>query len=327
VKFLPVWCLVLGAAALHASVSPTVDCASAESMDNLMTAWTRTFSDRRPETPARVRLRTKFSAEAFDALLRGEVAVAPFARELFPAERARYVEKYGAPPLLVPVATGTRDTKGGTHAIAIFVHESNPLTRLSVAQLREILTEDGTITTWGQLGLDGVWARKKIAPHSMTVRRETGNPPGIVNFLEQRVLAGRAWRRGAAMVAHLDSPGGGPQALELIVRAVAADESALGYSGFAYAQPGTKTLALSETDGGPTFAGTGDEIARRDYPLTRTIYLCLDHAPGALAKQFVHHVLGREGQQIVAADAQKFFPLTVAAAQSAQALLRQAPPP
>lgn len=291
-----------------------------------MTAWTRTFSALQPETPARIRLRTKFSAEAFDALLRGEVAVAPFARELFPAERARYLEKHGAPPLLVPVATGTRDTKGGTHAIAIFVHERNPLTHLSVAQLREILTADGTITTWGQLGLGGVWVRRKIALHGMTVHRETGNPPGIVNFLEQGVLAGRAWRGNPAQEAHVDTIGG-PQALEKIVRAVATDESALGYSGFAYAQPGTKTLALSETDGGPTFTGTADEIARRDYPLTRTIYLCLDHAPGALAKQFVHHVLGREGQQIVAADAQKFFPLTAAAAQSAQALLRQAPPP
>lgn len=292
-----------------------------------MTAWTRTFSALQPETTARIRLRTKFSAEAFDALLRGEVAVAPFARELFPAERVRYLEKHGAPPLLVPVATGTRDTKGGTHAIAIFVHERNPLTHLSVAQLREILTANGTITNWGQLGLDGVWARRKIALHGMTVRRETGNPPGIVNFFEQRVLAGRAWRRGAAMVAHLDSPSGGPQALELIVRAVAADESALGYSGFAYAQPLTKTLALSETDGGPAFTGTAEEISRRDYPLTRTIYLCLDRAPSALARQFVHHVLGSDGQQIVAADAQNFFPLTAAAAQSARALLRQAPPP
>lgn len=287
-----------------------------------MTAWTRTFSDLQPETPARIRLRTKFSAEAFDALLRGEVAVAPFARELFPAERARYLEKHGAPPLLVPVATGTRDTKGGTHAIAIFVHERNPLTHVSVAQLREILTANGTITTWGQLGLEGIWARRKIALHGMTVRRETGNPPGIVNFLEQRVLAGRAWRRGAAMIAHIDSPGGGPQALELIVRAVAADESALGYSGFAYEQPLTKTLALSETEGGPAFTGTAEEISRREYPLTRTIYLCLDRAPSALARQFVHHVLRSEGQQIVAADAQKFFPLTAAAAQSARALLR-----
>ncbi|MEN9638056.1 MAG: hypothetical protein RL077_6460 [Verrucomicrobiota bacterium] len=286
-------------------------------MDNLMTTWTRTFSALHPGRPARVVLHTRYSADAFDALLRGEVAVAPFARELFPAERARYLKKHGAPPLLVPVATGSRDTKGGTHAIAIFVHERNPLARLSLPQLREILARDGAITTWGQLGVGGEWAERKIAVHGMTVRRETGNPPGIVNFLEHRVLAGRAWRGNPTMVAHVDTIGGA-QALEKIVRAVAADEFSLGYSGFAYAQPGTKTVALAETDGREAFTGTADEISRRDYPLTRTIYLCFDAAPSAVAKEFIRHALGREAQQAVETDAQKFFPLTVSAAESAR---------
>lgn len=282
-----------------------------------MTTWTRTFSALHADTPARVVLRTKFSADAFDALLRGEVAVAPFARELFPAEEARYLKKHGAPPLLVPVATGSRDTKGGTHAIAIFVHERNPLARLSLPQLREILARDGAITTWGQLGVGGDWVERKIAVHGMTVRRETGNPPGVVNFLEQRVLAGRAWRGNPTIVAHVDTIGGA-QGLEKIVRAVAADESALGYSGFAYAQPGTKTLALAETDGGRAFTGTADEISLRNYPLTRTIYLCVDGAPSTVAKEFIRHVLGREAQQAVETDAQKFFPLTAGAVELAR---------
>lgn len=164
--------MLAAAAALPAA---EVVCASAASMDGLMAAWTREFTAAHPDTPARIAARTQFSAEAFDALLRGEVHVAPFARELFPAERARYAAKFpGAAPRLVPVATGSRDTKGGTHAIAIFVHESNPLTRLSLGQFREILARDGAITTWGQLGATGPWAAKKISVHGMTVRRETG---------------------------------------------------------------------------------------------------------------------------------------------------------
>ena len=290
-----------------------VVCASAASMDGLMAAWTRDFTAARPATPARVAARTQFSAEAFDALLRGEVQVAPFARELFPDERARYAAKFpGAAPRLVPVATGSRDTKGGTHAIAIFVHEKNPVRQISVAQLREVLARDGRLTTWGQLGATGTWAGKKIAVHGMTVRRETGNPPGIVNFLEHRVLAGRPWRDDSALVAHIDTPGAGAmQALEKIVRAVAADQTALGYSGFGYAQPGTKTLALAEGDGAsfPYFAGTPEEVARRDYPLCRTIYLCTGHAPDEATRAFVRHALRPEGQRAIAADAGGFIPL------------------
>lgn len=283
-----------------------VRCASAESMAGLMAAWSRDFTALHPATPARVTRPEKFSAAAFDALLRGEVEVAPFSRELFPSERERYAAKFGAAPVLIPVATGSRATKGGTHAIAIFVHGRNPLTRVSLDQLREIFARDGRITTWGQLGLTGEWATRKIALHGMVVRRETGDPPGVVNFLEQRLLAGRGWRPG--VVAHADAPRG-PQGLELIVRAVAADEAALGYSGFAYAQPGAKTLALSETETGPFFAGAADEVGRRAYPLTRTIYLCVGRPAAEATREFVRHVLSPAGQRALEADPQGFFPL------------------
>ena len=306
-----------------------VRCASAESMAGLMTAWTQGFTALHASTPARVTRPEKFSAAAFEALLRGEVDVVPFSREPFPSERARYAKKFGGTPLLVPIATGSRDTKGGTHAIAIFVNEKNPLTRLSLAQLREIFARDGRITTWGQLGLTGGWTARKISLHGMVVRRETGDPPGVVNFLEQRLLAGREWR--GDVVAHADVPNG-PQGLELIVRAVAADEGALGYSGFAYAQPGTKTLALAagspepfrqaqgpepvegpvergETDAGSFFAGTPDEVARRAYPLARTIYLCVRSTPDETTRAFIRHALSPAGQRAIAEDTQKFFPL------------------
>ncbi len=283
-----------------------VRCASAESMAGLVDVWTRSFNVAHPDTPARVTLREKFAAAAFEAFVRGEVDVVPFARELFPAEREAYVKKFGGAPRLVPIATGSRDTKGGTHAIAIFVNEKNPLERVSLAQLREVFARDGHLTTWGQLGLDGAWAEKKISLHGMVVRRETGNPPGIVNFLEQRLLAGRAWRSDG--VEHADVPNG-PQGLELIVRAVAADEAAFGYSGFGYAQPGTKTLALAEADAGPYFAGTSDEVARREYPLSRTIYLCVSRTPDEATRAFVCHALSVAGQRAIAEDAQKFFPL------------------
>ena len=293
-------------ATLGRSFAAELRCASAESMAGLMDAWTREFTTLHPATPARVTLREKFAATAFEAFVRGEVAVVPFARELFPAERTTYEKKFGAAPRLIPIATGSRATKGGTHAIAIFVNERNPLARISLAQLREILARDGRIMTWGQLGLGGEWAVKKISLHGMVVRRETGNPPGIVNFLEQRLLAGRTWREG--LVEHADVANG-PQGLELIVRAVAADETALGYSGFAYAQPGTKTLALAEADGGPFASGTADEVARRVYPLARTIYLCVGATPDEATQAFVRHALSPAGQRAIADDAQKFFPL------------------
>jgi phosphate transport system substrate-binding protein len=305
--------VVLGAAPVLLAAAD-IRCASADSMDGLMSAWTAGYTALHPDTPARIAQRAAYSADFVEPLAQGRVEVAAFSREWFPAERAHFAVITAGAPLLVPVATGSRATKGGTHAIVIFVNDLNPITHLSLRQLREILADDGQITTWGQLGLTGEWASRKISLNGMQARRATGNPPGIVNFLEARLLAGRAWRQD--IHEFVDTPGG-PQALEQIVRAVAADEAALGYSGFAYSLPGTKTLELGEDDSGPFFAGSADEIARGEYPLARTVYLALGPKPDEATLGFVRYVLSPAGQQVVAADREGFLPLTRAAAASA----------
>jgi len=305
---------VTGAGAESARVLPV---GSAESMDGLMTAWVAGFSAARPGNSAQITRREKFSADLLEPLARGELKVAPFARELFPRESVRFRELAGDPPLLVPVATGSRATKGGTHAIALFVHERNPLARLTVAQVREIFARDGRITTWGQLGLTAPWAARPIRLHGMRARRGSGNPPGIVNFLEARLLAGRPWRE---IQEHDDTPGG-PQALEHITRAVAADEAAIGYSGFAYAVPGVKTLALGESEHGPFYAGSEEEVARREYPLTRTLYLAASRLLDNASRDFLRHALSPAGQELIAKDTHGFFPLPPAELSTARVLV------
>ena len=309
--------LALLAGALHLPAAELL-CASAESMDGLMEAWTSGFSAQHPDKPARLVLKSRYSSDFLDALARGQVRVAPFARELFPAERARFKSLVGSEPRMVPVATGSRAMKGGTHAIVMFVNARNPLAQLSLEQLRGVWARGGTVTTWGQLGLTGEWAARKISLHGMQMRRETGNPPGIVNFLDERMLTGHGWRDDVHE--YLDIPSGA-QALEQIVRAIAADDAALGYSGFAYATPGVKSVPLGETDAGPFYAGTPDEISRRDYPLTRTIYLCAGPAADAAVRDFVRYTLSTDGQRAIIADAHGFFPLTASAAAEARALL------
>lgn len=286
-----------------------ITCTRAESMESLVRAWARGFQHRQPLGRVELRADTRFAAEAFPLLLDGTVEIVACPREMFPAEIAAHREKFGDDPLLVAVATGSRATVGGTHAIAIHVNAANPLAGLTLGQLREILAADGRITTWGQLGLTGEWASQPIRVHGMVDRRETGNPPGIVNYLATRLqLAGRL---RPTITAQADAPG--LPALAGIVRAVAADRHALGYSGFSQAIPGTRTLPLAETAAGPFYPGTAREIADRTYPLCRTIYLCVRRTAGRplppAVREFLLFVLSREGQQAVADDPAQFLPL------------------
>jgi len=297
-------------------------CTRAESMESLLREWMRQFRLRQPEIALRQLTDTRFPTEAFPHLLDGKAEILTCPRELFPAEVAAFRARHGYDPLLIAVATGSRATVGGTHAIAIHVNAANPLDRLTMAQLREILSAGGRITTWGQLGLSGEWAAAPIRLQGMLQQRETGNPPGIVNFLEQQILS--PGRLRDSIHQHLDQPG--RPSLEGIVMAVAGDRFALGYSGFSQAVAGTKSLALAESDAGPFLAGSGEEIADRTYPLSRTVYLCVNRPPGGAfasgVREFLTFILSREGQQIVAADPAGFLPLTASMVAGERTKLR-----
>jgi phosphate transport system substrate-binding protein len=313
-----------------ARVAGELLCSGADTMQDLVAAWARAFQSFQPDATVRSARATKLSAEGFADLLDGRVDIVTFVREPFAAELAAFTAKFGYTPTLINVAGGSYATKSGTHAIAIYVNARNLLQCLTLAQLDAIYSKDrrrGTpraITTWGQLGLGGDWAQRPIHAYGMLHRRETGNPPGIVNFLQQRVLRGGEFRDDIRE--QVDAPG--ESALDAIVHRVAADPLGIGYSGFAYAAPGVKSVALAEAAERPFYAGTVAEVARRDYPLSREIYVAFNRAAGKpsapLLREFLSFVLSRQGQQTVARDRMRFIPLNASQAASARRALASA---
>lgn len=297
----------------------------ADTMHDLVAAWARGFAAFQPKV-AIENAETKLSADGFDALLDGRADVVTFVREPFPAEIKAFTQKFGYAPTLINIAGGSYATKSGTHALAIYVNASNPIARISLDQLDSIYSKDRRrggkpIKTWGELGLGEDWESRPIHAYGMLHRRSTGNPPGIVNFLQQRVLLAGEFRDD--IQEQIDRPR--EAALDAIVHRVAEDLLGIGYSGFAYGVPGTKTLAIAETNLGPYFTGTREEVTRRDYPLSRQIYLGFARAPGkpldSALCEFLHFVLSRQGQQAVADDRMQFIPLSPEQAASAQRML------
>lgn len=235
-------------------------------------------------------------------------------REPFPSEIRAFERRFGYAPTLLNVADGSYDTRGGTHAIAIYVNAANPLPGLTLAQLKALFTgrrAHGALRTWGQLGLRGRWTDRPIHLYGMMPRRASGNPPGIVNYLEHRVLHGAAFR--ADLRVQVDRPG--ESALQAIVRRVASDPDGVGYSGFGYALPGVRTVPLAARAGQRWRRGTPANVASRRYPLSRRIYFLLNVVPGkplpARLGAFLDYVLSAAGQRQVAHCAEGFLPLTM----------------
>jgi phosphate transport system substrate-binding protein len=318
--------LALGLA--QAARAERLTCAGGDTMQRLAEAWAAGAHAADQDLEVVIDRKARLAADGFAELLAGEAQCVTFVREPFPSEEAAFHARFGHAPTLIPVAGGSFATRGGTHAIAVFVNAANPIRGLTLAQLDAALSAAPrrgarqSAQTWGDLGATGAWARRPVHVYGMLRRRASGDPPGIVNFLQRRVLLDAPFRPD--LTEEVDRPG--RQALAAIVEAVAGDPDGLGYSGFGYATDGVRAAPLAERPGAAFVAGTAQTVAARRYPLSRRIYVMVDRAPGrplapGLAA-FLGYALSPAGQAAVVADAEGFLPLPPREAAAARRALR-----
>jgi phosphate transport system substrate-binding protein len=250
-------------------------------------------------------------------LIKGDLDFVMVSRELKPTDVSGFRKKFAYDPTSLPISGGTWRHFGFLDAIGFFVHQDNPLSRLTFAQIDALFSTTrlrgaAPITTWGQLGLTGEWADKPI--HVWGVKPWNG----FEEFVRQRVLNSDAkrgeWRTDINFV----------ETVFPISPAVAKDRFALGYAGIAYVGEGVKLLALSREENGPFFSPGYEEVAGANYPLSRLVFINLNRAPGrpidpALA-EFIRFILSREGQRLVL-DQAIFLPLRADQAAPSRAAL------
>ena len=98
-----------------------------------------------------------------------------------------------------------------------------------------------------------------------------------------------------------------------IVKRVGEDIYGIGFSGQGFLTPQTRLVALAGNADGPYMIGTEEEVASGRYPLDRSVDLAIRRMPGEpldpFIKEYVRLILSREGQAIVAAEADGYVPL------------------
>ncbi len=304
---------------LHAQVDPklphytpsgelsgTIKSVGADTMETLMTYWIQLFAQANPGM--KIEMEAKASGTAAPALTAGTAQIGPVAREMLPNEIVPFEQKYGYKPFAVRVAGGSYRTPGKTHALCFYVHKDNPVGKLTFAQLDAIFSTTRKrgykeeITTWGQLGLTGEWADKKIALWGLI------RPNGIANFIQERIMLGGDYKSG---INERTTVGSLP-ALDAIVQGIEKDRYAIGYAGFSNGTPGVKVVALAEKGEGTYYQGTFDEVVGHKYPLSRFIYIYVNRPPGKplspVVKEFLSMALSKEGQEAVVREG-IFLPL------------------
>ena len=251
-----------------------------------------------------------------------------------------YVRMMGFAPTGISVVTGSYDVPGWQDCIVIAVHRSNPIDRITMDQLDGVFgsIRDGgwvgaiwhpefargaekDIRTWGQLGLKGEWANRKITPYGYTVRYATA-----LEF-SNRVLGGSdKWNGDLRAYGNWRRPDGTVYGqAEQIMDHMKTDPSGIAIVRFGPKFPkDLKVLAIASSAKGPFVDYTIDTLRERSYPLWGDQSFWVNRKPGTpldpKVREFVRFVLSQEGQALVQKDG-KYLPLTAAVVKEQRAKL------
>ncbi len=284
-----------------AGVSGNLSSVGSDTLANLMTFWSENYKKLYPNV--NMQIQAAGSSTAPPALTQGTSNFGPMSRSMKDEEVQAFEKKYGYKPTAVPVAVD---------ALAVFVHKDNPVKGLSMPLVDAIFS--GTLkcgypkaaTTWGDAGLSGPWAARKIDLYGRN------SVSGTYGYFKEHALCKGDFKPGVK-----EQPGSAA-----VVQAIATNINGIGYSGIGYLVSGVRAVPLKNASG-QFVAPTEKTALDGTYPLARYLYIYVNKKPGQALPpaqaEFLKMVLSQEGQQIVEKDG--FVPLPAAQVKSIRAKL------
>jgi len=284
-------------------VSGNLSSIGSDTMNNLMTLWGEGFGKFYPNV--KLQIEGKGSSTAPPALISGTAQLGPMSRPMKGSEIDAFEKKFGYKP------TGLRSS---VDALAVFVNKDNPIKCLTMAQVDAIFSKSRRygykedIKTWGQLGLTGDWANRRI---SLFGRNSAS---GTYGFFKEHTLKNGDYKDEVK-----EQPGSAS-----VVQGATVDRYAIGYSGIGYATSGVRAVPIAEKPGVPCVKATAENAYSGKYPLARFLYVYINRAPGKsldpLMREFVKFMFTRQGQEVVIKDGYFPVPNSIAKEELSRAL-------
>lgn len=223
------------------------------------------------------------SGTGIAALLSHKTDIANASRPMKPAE-LELAESRGIHP---------RPIVFGMDALAVIVHEKNPLDSITIPDLGRVFR--GEIGSWAVLGGPDV-------PVSLYGRQSNS---GTFLFLREKILH-------ADYAPALKQMNGTAQ----IVEAIAHDPAGIGYVGIGYLSQAEKTLPehikvlrISRDSGQTAYSPlVGTHIQEGNYPIIRPLYQYINGSPNGQLHDYLMFTIGAEGQSIVKANG--YYPIS-----------------
>jgi phosphate transport system substrate-binding protein len=166
----------------------------------------------------------------------------------------------------------------GLDGLAVMVNPKNPISELSLEQLRRIYT--GEYTNWSDVG----------GPKQEIVLLSRESNSGTYVYFQEHVLNKSDYSPTARLM----------PSTAAIVQSVSSDAGAIGYGGVAYAEnPSVKILNVRPHADSAAVAPTEANVHNGTYPISRPLFLCTNGQPTGAVKAFIEYCVSPQGQAVV----------------------------
>jgi phosphate transport system substrate-binding protein len=243
-----------------------------DTLVNVAQAWAENYGEVDPNVA--VAVSGGGSGTGISAMINGTVDIANASREMkedeIEAARANGIE---------PV-----EHIVGLDALAVFLHEDNPLEEITLEQLAGIYGEGGTITKWSDLG---VTVPGCDSDEIVVVSRQ--NNSGTYVYFRETLLGDGDFKLGTRDM-H-----GSKDVVDLVMNT----PCAIGYSGLAYATDEVHMPCVYD-EAGTCVTPSSETAIDGSYPIARSLLMYTAGEPTGAVATYLEWVLSNEGQCIIA---------------------------
>ena len=257
--------LLLAALAVPSLAAKPITVKGSDTMVIMNARLAETFMAKNPGTM--IQVTGGGSGVGIAALINGTTDIAAASRPIKTSEVDKLKARFASTGYAFPIA---RD------GLSVYLHTSNPVKELTLAQLQDIYT--GKLTNWKQVG-------GKDAPIVLYSRE---NSSGTYTYFKDNVLMGKDYSPRAQTL----------QGTAAVVNAVSKDPNGIGYGGAAYAKS-IKFAAVKKDAKSQAVLPSLETVRTGQYPITRYLYLYTRVKPAKEMNTFLDWAVSPEGQSIV----------------------------
>jgi phosphate transport system substrate-binding protein len=260
-------------AALAVQARTLIQNKGSDTLVNVAQAWAEAYPEVNPEVA--VAVSGGGSGTGIAAMINGTVDIANASRKMKEKE-LKSAEANGQHPVEHVV---------GFDALAVFLNNNNPITTLSIEQLRDIYGRDPKVTKWSDLGV-----KVPGCESDEIVVASRQNNSGTYAYFKETVLGKKGKYRSGTLDMH-----GSKDVVDLVEKTACA----IGYSGLAYATEHVRKVCIAMQTGGPCITPSVTTASDRSYPIARPLFMYTNGEPQGEIKKYLDWILSDAGQCIL----------------------------